>query len=157
MAIAVEIAPGNFFPGYRDTSLLSSSQIKELERYHEDQKRGRKSEMRAAAVIQGQDTVEEVIRNEQFSDEDIRGRDLTVHLVTGDIVWVQVKSSQTGVSEFIKQIGNRLSKTGIHVPVREWLASQRLILLDGSRSRNDITKNFNNQLRRIQRDYPSAA
>ncbi len=153
--MAIAEAPGNFFPGYRDISALSQEQLARIEQGNRAHRLGRKSEIKAASALEGlkvngERVIESVTRNEWGGEEDAMGHDLTLETVIGP-VWVQVKSSEEGMEDFMAQEGERLSKLGIKMSVRESFARRRLVLLNGNRSRDDIARNFLLQFKKIQR------
>lgn len=120
--------------------------------------RGSFIEERVQSIISTQNNiVENVIRNEYFSAEDLQGHDLTV-ILNGDsplkVVYVQVKSSRDGVVEYKKRIRDKFFSNQEDKPelVKKWLTEHGIIILNGSETKTDeeILESFYPQLERIQ-------
>lgn len=115
-------------------------------------------EKRVQKILDRQtNVVENVVRNEQFGVEDRNGHDLTLTLKDSPvrIIYVQVKSSRSGVVEFKQRIRDMLAveNEDSMETVKWWMADRGIILLNGGETKTDgeILESFYPQLERIQK------
>ena len=150
----VGIVPKNRHPNHADIPLHLIKASDSL-----GTERGKFTEIRVQNIIASQtEIVESVIRNEPFSSEDSLGHDLTLTL-SGDsplrIVYVQVKSSRSGIINYKRDIRDKYFPKEIDRPelVKKWMIDHGIILLNGSETKTDteILESFTPQLQRIQR------
>lgn len=104
--------------------------------------RGNESEERVKKVAESLDIVDSVRETAQGDWEDSAARDLVVNFEGHQYVYVQVKSSEKAVKEFI----------GDNPQARRKLKVRRLIVINGQDEEEVIRKNFLNDLKGVD-DY----
>lgn len=123
----------------RESEAIKQMEEAPLERGRE---RGRKSEKRVKRVAESLDIVDSVRETVLGDWEDSAGRDLVVNFEGYQYVYVQVKSSEKAVKEFI----------GDDPQARKKLKVRRLIVINGQDDEKVIRKNFLNHLKGVD-DY----
>lgn len=132
-----------------------SSFVREYMYCFENNLRENDSVKRTIGAIISHPWVMSILETEKYDYDDMKGRDLIVQLynskkrhIPGDTVFVQVKSSWTGVREFIrsKSVKKRIDWT-------DFRQSERMVLLNGQHDDELIRDSFAAQLRRIHTYY----
>lgn len=141
----------------RNAPLLSPQKIINLEKGRYLQKVGDRSEAKAARTIEGLrvdgvKVASDVIRTEKCGYLDKKGIDLIVVLADGLEVGVQVKSSFRRIQQYLGKIQKMLDETGesSFISPRGYLEEQKIIVLNGMRSRECIAATFLYQVDRIR-------
>lgn len=110
--------------------------------------KGAEAERRVGFLLSGLSIVKRIEHSKWYSRRDLRGRDLKVDFDKEslgnclnrepaiDFVWVQVRSSYTGVQEFRKRYG----KTNFDINLN--LAEDRMIVINEKSSDGAIQRNF---------------
>lgn len=119
--------------------------------------RGNFIEERVKSIISVLPNVDQVVRHEHGSKEDMDGHDLTVTFKEDspvEKVYVQVKSSRQGIIDYKRQLRDRLpaeDRWNMEL-VKEWLTNNNIILLNGgeTKSNADVVESFYPQLERIK-------
>lgn len=113
------------------------------------------SVQRTMGAIIAHPWVKLILETEKFDYDDVKGRDLIVQLynskkrhIPGDMVFVQVKSSWTGVREFI-----RSKSVKRHIDWTVFRQVERMVLVNGQFDDELILESFDAQLRRISMYY----
>lgn len=119
--------------------------------------RGSFTEKRVQFIIASQtDAVAQVKINEKDSNEDRNGHDLTVTLngnLPIETVYVQVKSSKWGITDYKRQIRDSLPEGERNMEhVEKWMTNYSIILINGSEEKSPqeiLNDSFYPQLERI--------
>jgi len=127
--------------------------------------RARFLEERVQNIIASQaEIIAKVTRNEFSSEDDNKGRDLTVRLLSGITMHIQVKSSGPEIIKYKHEIAESILKKrkkkrqlmgqwAREAVVSDHMTRNSIILLNGSETKSDqeILESFLPQLKRIQR------
>jgi len=114
--------------------------------------RARNLEKHVAQIVSTLPNIESAIVTMPKSKADRKGRDIVVQLQKGaypnlDSVFVQVKSSNIGVMGFRDELKIRHHLSWREIP--QWLIENKLVLINGSLSREQISQTFESQLQSI--------
>lgn len=109
-------------------------------------RRGSVSERNVQEALSRLSIVSNVKRSRRGSHEDDEGKDLTIYLRGHEIdeVFVQIKSSHEGICNFKAKTSRRLKLP--RNTFDTWLREQKMIVLNGRDSPDEIRAKFLNQL-----------
>lgn len=139
--------------GLSPTQIDERLQIRDLQLRHDPRIRGLTTEARVARILREAPYVDSLSRTSAYSPEDMAGYDFYAYL-RGidplDVVGVQVKSSQRGIEEFLKERirDPKLQGQGER-GTRRWLISRRLVMINGSLTEREIIESFISQVELI--------
>ncbi len=116
---------------------------------------GKLSEVKVACALRDLPAINKVNISENFSKDDMLGRDLTVNFkedVGMDMVWVQVKTSHSGMEIYRECMAKMLRRKKILMDLDEWFTMNRLVLIVANGySSKQINDSFEAQVERINK------